>query len=388
LLRRTVSGMMLTLLFVSVLTLAFNPQLTKVEPKLTSLDHYPKFQDVLDPNEQTTRMALETSQITRTIRIVDAEKGLDSITLGSPTHPMPAGGYPFTVNITLNGTTDYLHSFQIAVAFNKTKVKCAAAWIPKDDPNFVFYGESPIMGYVGVYNNEGSAVLGSLLFSDYVVPDHTIPHYVNVSGEKLLCQIDFAAIETGVSSLEILTTEEPTSPWNTTLMDTNNHPINFVSKKFSVTAVALQPPVVAAHIRIQPYVLNLKSRGKRITCYIELPEGFNVRDINISSILLNDTIPAKPKPKAIGDYDRDGIPDLMVKFDRAKVISYILANVNMTKLIEERFMTITLTVTGRLKDGTPFQGSDTITILYNMPRRHGRLVETLKVCPSAFLNHT
>jgi|GEM_PF-4741931 hypothetical protein len=133
----------------------------------------------------------------------------------------------------------------------------------------------------------------------------------------------------------------------------------------------LAPSVLSATVDIAPDTLNLKSKGRWITCYIELPEGYNVSDIDVTSILLNETVsvylldvPApKPVPTEVGDYDEDGIPDLMVKFDRAEVISYILANVNLTKLFEERFMTITLTVTGKLNDGTLFQGSDTIRII-------------------------
>jgi len=127
------------------------------------------------------------------------------------------------------------------------------------------------------------------------------------------------------------------------------------------------PSVINATVDTNPHALNLRSRGRWITAYIELPEDYDVSDINVSTILLNDTIPAEVHPVGIGDYDEDGIPDLMVKFNRAEVISYILANVNM----KERFITITLTVTGRLNDGTPFQGSDTIRILYN-PRGVGR----------------
>jgi len=366
--RRPVSRVMQTLLFVGVLTLAFNVQLVKVEPKLTSPDHYPTSQDALNANEQTTRFALETNLITRTIRIMDAETGLDSITLGSPTDPMPSGGYPFTVNVTLIGTTDFLHSFQIVVEFNKTKVKCTAAWIPRDDQNFVFYGESPIMGSIGVYNDLGLAVLGSSLSSDYVVPDHELPRYVNVSGERLLCRINFTAIETGISALEFLTTEEPNDPWNTTLLDANNNLIDFVSERFLVTTVALQPPVVSAHIRIQPRVLNLRSRGRWITCYIELPEGYDVADINVSSIMLDDVIPAEPRPIAIGDYDCDGIPDLMVKFDRAQVKSYIRSKIYTIQRLGKGFMTLTLTISGKLIDGAPFEGSDTIKIIWRMPK--------------------
>ena len=128
-----------------------------------------------------------------------------------------------------------------------------------------------------------------------------------------------------------------------------------------------KPPVITATVDIQPQTLNLRSGGKWITAYIELPEGYDVANINVSTILLNDTIPVEPKPIAIGDYDNDTVPDLMVKFDRQQVINYIMANVDMSRLYEERFMTITLTITGKLKNGTPFQGSDTIKIILPMP---------------------
>jgi len=122
--------------------------------------------------------------------------------------------------------------------------------------------------------------------------------------------------------------------------------------------------------------LNLKSKGSVVTVYIEFPEGYDVTDINVSTIMLNRTVPAKLSPTAIGDYDNDTVPDLMVKFDRAELISYILANVNMTQLVEERFMTVTLTITGKLNDGTAFQGSTTITIILPMPRC-GRFIQLI-----------
>lgn len=130
-------------------------------------------------------------------------------------------------------------------------------------------------------------------------------------------------------------------------------------------------------IDIDPDTLNLIDKGKWITAYIEFPEGYNVTDINVSTILLNGSIPIDINaPLTIGDYDNDSIPDLMVKFDRAEVISYILANIDTTKLYEERFMTVTLTITGKLNDGTPFQGSTTIRVILLMPKC-GRFVQFL-----------
>jgi len=139
----------------------------------------------------------------------------------------------------------------------------------------------------------------------------------------------------------------------------------------TIQAVAPKPPTppfATATIDIDPDTLNLRSKGKWITAYIELPEGYNIEDINVSTIMLNDTVPAELRPVTIGDYDDDGIPDLMVKFERAEVISYIIANINVTKLFEERFMTISLTITGYLNDGIQFKGDDAVRIRMPTPR--------------------
>ena len=110
------------------------------------------------------------------------------------------------------------------------------------------------------------------------------------------------------------------------------------------------PPVVTAIIDINPYTLNLKSKGKWITAYIELPEGYNVSDIDVSTIMLNDAVPAELHPTEVGDYDTDGIPDLMVKFDREDLVAIL--SVGET----------TLTITGEV-NGTQFEGSDTIKVI-------------------------
>jgi hypothetical protein len=115
-------------------------------------------------------------------------------------------------------------------------------------------------------------------------------------------------------------------------------------------------PVITATVIIHPQALNLKSKGQWITAYIELPKGYKAKDVEFSTVMLNGTVPAEIKPRALGTRH------LIVKFDRAQVISYILSNMD----IEERSMTATLTITGSLNDGTPFQGSDTTKII--LPR--------------------
>jgi len=105
-------------------------------------------------------------------------------------------------------------------------------------------------------------------------------------------------------------------------------------------------------IDIDPNTLNLNSTGNWITCYIELPEEYNVSDINISTILLNNTVSAESHPTNISDYDNDSIPDLMVKFDRQDVIDIL-----------EVGDSVEISVSGKLFDGTRFEGTDYIKVI-------------------------
>jgi len=117
---------------------------------------------------------------------------------------------------------------------------------------------------------------------------------------------------------------------------------------YDLDAVGAFYPSTYALIDIDPDTLNLKSKGKWITCYIQLPEGFNVEEIDVNTVLLEYEIPAE-----WGDI-QDGV--LMVKFDRATVIEYIRDVLGVTE------GEVTLTVTGRVA-GTLFIGTDTITVI-------------------------
>jgi len=116
--------------------------------------------------------------------------------------------------------------------------------------------------------------------------------------------------------------------------------------------VTFLQPAIAASIDFEPETLNLKSRGRWITVYIELPEGCNANDIEISTVKLNGEVQAELHPTKIGDYDNDGISDLMVKFGRANVVRSIL-----------RTGEDTLTITGTLI-GKSFEGSEAIRVVH------------------------
>lgn len=150
-----------------------------------------------------------------------------------------------------------------------------------------------------------------------------------------------------------------------------NHPEDYVleydwwyddsgSSDFS----SLEPPPteLEAIIDVSPKTLNLKSNGKWVTAYIELPENYNVGDINRTTVLLNDTIPVdsfwmkKPLKSAVGDHDKDDISDLMVRFDRTEVEELIFN----ASLPDHRFFYVMLTITGLLTDETHFEGNHAI----------------------------
>ncbi|MFW9895023.1 MAG: hypothetical protein ACFFD7_04390 [Candidatus Thorarchaeota archaeon] len=111
---------------------------------------------------------------------------------------------------------------------------------------------------------------------------------------------------------------------------------------------------ITASCDINPHKLNLKSKGKWITAYIELPENYDVSDIILGEILLNNLLSPVVKPFAIGDRDNNGILDLMIKFDRSEIIDIILLEPSQSWEVE---------ITGKLIDGLKFQAPCTIELL-------------------------
>jgi parallel beta-helix repeat protein len=111
-----------------------------------------------------------------------------------------------------------------------------------------------------------------------------------------------------------------------------------------------------AEIDIDPNTLNLKSKGKWVTCYIELPESLDVSDIDLTTISLNDALsysPIKHPGYSIGDHDDDGVLDLMIKFPRDEVE-------DITGGPQDSF---DIKISGSLKDGSDFEGYDTIRVI-------------------------
>jgi len=130
---------------------------------------------------------------------------------------------------------------------------------------------------------------------------------------------------------------------------------------------------VVATVDVIPNTLNLKSKATYVKAFVELPEGYDVGEIDVSTILLNSTVLVDSEAAVeIGDYDGDGVPDLMVKFSGAEVFDYIKDNVDLTELAGKKSMDVALTVTGELSNTIMFQGSDTVKVKMPMPKEKAK----------------
>jgi hypothetical protein len=110
---------------------------------------------------------------------------------------------------------------------------------------------------------------------------------------------------------------------------------------------------ILSSLEIVPETLNLKNAGKYLTVYIELDECYDPGQIDIQTVMITvdgySTFTADPEKMAVGDYNENGIPDLMVKFDRQAVQSLL------------SFGQTEITLYGSV-NGIYFQGADSILV--------------------------
>jgi hypothetical protein len=103
--------------------------------------------------------------------------------------------------------------------------------------------------------------------------------------------------------------------------------------------------LVPAEVRIVPRSINLASEGKWITCYIQLPDDYNVADIKPDTVFLQHEIQAQSL-----SID-EGQQVATAKFTRSDV----------QEILDDG--EVELTITGRLTDGTVFEATDIIKVL-------------------------
>jgi hypothetical protein len=177
----------------------------------------------------------------------------------------------------------------------------------------------------------------------------------------------YARLENGNWTIETVDSDGWVGLHPSIVTDSDDMPhISYIDLTERLIRYATKKKQVEATIDIDPDTLNLGSRGKWITCYIELPAEYDPREINASTILLMDSLSPELDPKYgfvksegsyIVDHDGNGVFERMVKFNRQEVM----------QLLDSEGDAV-LTVTGQLQDGTEFQGKDTIRILNNTPQ--------------------
>jgi hypothetical protein len=132
--------------------------------------------------------------------------------------------------------------------------------------------------------------------------------------------------------------------------------------KGTVTIETVDEPVAVA-LDLHPETINLKSNGKWVTACIEMSEHYSVEEIDRNDLHiaggggeeLDDPIYAAKKPTSIGDEDQDGIPDLMVKFDRRALQDHLMDKPGIMEIIVE----------GSLDDGTAIRGADHVKVIHS-----------------------
>lgn len=134
--------------------------------------------------------------------------------------------------------------------------------------------------------------------------------------------------------------------------------------------------VVPATVDIDPDTLNLKSKAEWVTAYIELPTGWDVADIDLSTVILtvilNGVVPAVSDPQYgfvtnpdsyIMDNDGDGALERMVKFDRAAVKQLVNVEEDLEEDSGGLQVEIQFAVSGEVA-GIGFEGKSTVLVLY------------------------
>ena len=110
--------------------------------------------------------------------------------------------------------------------------------------------------------------------------------------------------------------------------------------------------VAPAYLNFDPDALNLSSMGNTVKMVIELPAGLDPHDIVIASIRLNDTVPALPAPISFTDENSNGVPELVVRFDRAAVEAALQPG-----------NAVPITIQGEVRDTAWFRGTTTARVI-------------------------
>jgi len=223
-------------------------------------------------------------------------------------------------------------------------------WYDNGD-KFLYEGNhGELIGYIGedpFQGNWGNPYYCSNIFGCSPAGSNQLPGYLHV-GEFAITPTGFVTIASGSGTLWLGMNDDAVS-------------LGVGDNAGSLTAyVTVENPTIAANVQIVPATLNLGSSGQWVTAFIKLPDR-DPSTIGSSSLLLWPPAGAAlgPDPRfqpVVGDPDADGVPEFVVKFDRAALAASLGVPAGSDT-------NVTLTVTGSVQDGTKFTGTATLRVI-------------------------
>jgi len=117
-----------------------------------------------------------------------------------------------------------------------------------------------------------------------------------------------------------------------------------IGGRIDMGAYEYSPPIWA-DVDIEPDTLNMTSKGKWITAFIQMPEDYDMNDIDANSVYLEGEI------KAEQFWLAEDNQIAIARFSREEVQAFLTVG------------EVELTITGQLKDGISFEGTDVIRVI-------------------------
>lgn len=144
--------------------------------------------------------------------------------------------------------------------------------------------------------------------------------------------------------------------------------IPYVINENNTDRCPLIMPWLILYVDFWPRILQIQG-NRRLSCILEFLSPFSVNDVNLSSIQIESPVVVYPENTSIGDYNSNGIPDIMIKFNPKKIISYvilqIMENSRNYKLFYGFAFTTKITLTGTVK-GLKFEILSPISVNSNV----------------------
>ncbi len=163
--------------------------------------------------------------------------------------------------------------------------------------------------------------------------------------------------------MEVAVTFRPTAPGTVigALTFRSNDPDEPVATAvLSGNAIQTGPTIVGvAAFELEPRVLDARRREGWIIAKVELLPGYDPARVVLSTVKLLGRVPTVDRALRIGDFNRNGIPDLKFRFRRDQVLRALPEG--------DR---VDVPITGLIRDSTFFQGKETVRVFHRPGRHH------------------